>query len=69
MSVGFDATLLYSKDPGEVLRDRLWMKMALSRYGRVDMRFWDECDVREMRDAFEVLVDILKGEGASTEDR
>lgn len=69
ISVGFDATLLYRRDPGDVMHERLWMKIALSRYGRVDMRQWASADIREMRDAFEVLVEILKSEGANTEDR
>jgi len=68
VSVGFDASLLYSKDPARVIRDRLWMKMVLARYARVDPFSWEHRDVGEMRDAFEVVVEILKNEGGSPED-
>jgi hypothetical protein len=51
-----------------VLRDRLWMKMVLARYARVDPFSWEDRDVGEMRDAFEIVVEILKNEGGSPED-
>ena len=69
-SRGFDATLLGRLTPEEVLENRLRMKMALARYARIDPFRWEDRDVVEMRDAYEILVDMLKNESASaTEDR
>jgi hypothetical protein len=68
LSVGFDATLLSKLDADKIVRNRLWKKMVLARYARIDPFAWEERDLRELDEHFEVIVEILKAEGGSTED-
>ena len=66
-SRGFDATLLHHVTPEQVLDNRLRMKMALARHARINPFSWEDRDVNEMRDAFLVLLDMVKREGPSVE--
>lgn len=64
----FDATHLSDLKPEEIQRNRIKMKMVLSRHGRVDFHSWEDRDLAEMVEAFEELLDVIKVEGAARED-
>jgi hypothetical protein len=67
-SHNFDATFLSEVDAEAILRNRLKMKVILSRHGRIDFHSWEHRDVREMAETFEELMEVIKVEGAARED-
>ena len=49
-------------DPDEVLRTRKFQKMQLARYGRQSIFDWDDVEVSELREWWDVLKEILESE-------
>lgn len=46
----------------EYRRRRFAQKLKLSRYGRIDIRYWDDRPARELNMAMEVLGEIMSAE-------
>ena len=43
-------------------RNRSRQKMYLARYGRQDYFVWDDKDVQELDEAYDVLIELLNAE-------
>lgn len=55
-------------DARKMERDHEMRKMALARYGRQSLLQWEHVSASEIRDYYDLLVDLVRHEGSPTED-